>query len=327
MDGQIGPMDEEQFLEMDLSDKFVKLKNEYDFLENLYLYKFYEKFNDESNIEEYEDECRSIETTLQNSNGCRYLKFWFNDQIISNRYDYSSISPILETWDMIKHNKDAHSNCDNDGILNYYYDEMVKGDNSDGFYLMEIIYEYLNSPTSVSTDHDTQDLNVTRREIKGSFITEKYNIYKEIRDRCLVGNSSSLLCKIYNKCKTDHGLELAKLESTISAHIEAEKVEEKNAAERAKTSMMNAYNTSGSSSGSTIMTTTVLTVAVTLSFLFILYKFTPLGIWINSKRGRKKEVRNMFDYEMDQSSEYSADPRKNWGRRLYNIRYNFMGNN
>lgn len=269
----------------------------------------------------------SIETTLQNSNGCRYLKFWFNDQIISNRYDYSSISPILETWDMIKHNKDAHSNCDNDGILNYYYDEMVKGDNSDGFYLMEIIYEYLNSPTSVSTDHDTQDLNVTRREIKGSFITEKYNIYKEIRDRCLVGNSSSLLCKIYNKCKTDHGLELAKLESTISAHIEAEKVEEKKAAERAQLSMMNSSNTSGPPSGSTIMTTTVLTVAVTLSFLFILYKFTPLGIWINSKRGRTKKVRNMFDYEIDQSSDYYADPRKNWGRRRYNIRYNFMGNN
>ncbi|SBT30688.1 PIR Superfamily Protein [Plasmodium ovale wallikeri] len=335
--------------------KFEDLVEENESLRSFYLFKFYEVFNNEVVEEKDRQYCSGIipsdlfsegnaaidlcaklrrnfqilsdtEEKLQKTDGCRYLKFWFNDQLISYAFPFNSISPIKDNWENIENSVNIIRKCDNEDIVEYQEDDIVRH-NNDAFYVMEIIYEYLKNSNGISTDGFGQDLNDIRNEIRISYITDNSEVYKTIKDSC-DSNSSSMLCKIYEKCKTEHSIELGKLENKIVAQIESQKgggrlsyVDPTTEMKEMASIFSGLENSESSSSAGTIATSFIFVIMGILCILLILYKFTPFGSWIRPLIRRKKKIWENIEDENDEFLHFSEDTRVLPNNRQYKIAY------
>ncbi|SBT58031.1 PIR Superfamily Protein [Plasmodium ovale wallikeri] len=323
---------------------FDKLKDENDSLEDFYLYKFYEEFNKENDIDDHNSYCNShfttledggliindlcaklrrnfsklsnIEPSLSKQDGCRYLKFWLNDQIISYEYNYNIISPLIEKWDTFENLSSSEGRCGSDDILVDYYNSDVYNIHHEAFYVMEIIFEYLKKRDAIRKTVDIHNINIILNDIKDSYITDNFPLYNKIKDICSKSDSGHL-CKIYNKCKNQYGAQLLELESKIGTYQIAEAAEIERS--RLVKELSDVTRTSSTSGGSIAAGVICSFLGLLLSSL-ILYKFTPLGSRLRLKMGRKE---NMWNNIGEEDDIFQNDP-ESFNRKSKNRPYNLI---
>ncbi|SBS89395.1 PIR Superfamily Protein [Plasmodium ovale curtisi] len=329
---------------------FDKLKEENDSLEDFYLYKFYEEFNKENDIDDHNSYCNShfttfedgglsindlcaklrrnfsklsnIDPSLSKQDGCRYLKFWLNDQIISYEYNYNIISPLMEKWDTFESLSSSEGNCGSDDILEDYYNSDVYSINSEAFYVMEIIFEYLKKGDAIRKTVNIQNINGILNDIKDSYITDNFPVYNKIKDKCSKSNSGHL-CKIYNKCKNQYGEQLLELERKIGIYRIAEAAE----IERSRLAKeLSDVSRSSSTSGGSIAAGFICSFLGLLLSSLILYKFTPFGAWLRRKMGRKEHMWNNIEEEVDKFQNNPKSFNRKSKNRPYNIIYHSVQN-
>ncbi|SCO70720.1 VIR protein [Plasmodium vivax] len=342
--------------EPSLESEFVKLTKEYDSLKYFYLYKFYTIFNDDSDGEEHIKKCQSFvqvnedsggntvfelcgrlrknfknlketERVVGKNNACEYLKFWFNDQIITYSYNYATINPIVENWATILEDSEIYNTCKGDDILMDYFNDDIISSDSNAFYVMKVIYEYLKGDEGINTT--MQNLNLIRNEVKDSYLEDNFHEYEKIKINCSSNSTNSLLCNIYKDCVSRYSNQLSQLENKLSKHRVAQEMsirwyttlEEKN---RLKNDAL--ASSDGNSELSTSPLTAIIAFICTILGLGLtlisLYKFTPLGTLFRPKTQRKKRTFKNIEEEkgnsMFSNNKYNQ---RNSTNKKYNLRY------
>lgn len=275
-------------------------------MKNLNLYKYYEKFSSEYTEDDKEyckhfftadllfegvealEICAKLhrnfkiisnpEEKLNNPDGCRYLKFWLNDHIISYGITYNSYSDIVDNWTSIENHATSRNMCDNADILNYYDGYSSMYDNY-AYHFIQIIYEYLHNAFHFNNDDMLQEINYMRNDIKDGFFINNVELLNQIKDMCTKGSSDSSLCKIYKKCDMEKKVELSQLEDTLLKYTKAKEKRRLEDIEAKKLASLHASGTSeSSSSAGTIATSFIFVIMGILCILLILYKVINCSI-------------------------------------------------
>ncbi|VUZ93407.1 PIR protein [Plasmodium vivax] len=341
--------------EPSLESEFIKLTRDNDSLRDFYIYEFYNIFNDDSGVEEHKQWCQSFiqandhsvggtifelcgklrkniknltetEKSVGKNNACEYLKFWFNDQIITYSYDYATINPILENWETIVGNSELYNRCKGDDILmGYNYDDIIRN-NSNAFYVMKVIYEYFKDAEGINTK--IENLNDIRNAVKDSYIVENFTEYEKIKNNCSSNRTKSLLCNIYQECVSRYNDQLSKLETKLNVHRVAQEISERwyttLEVKKLKMDALASSNGDGELTTSTLraIITSICTILCLGLTLISLYKFTPLGNLFRPKTQRRKRTFKNIEEEkgnsMFSNNKYNQ---KNSTNKKYNLRY------
>ncbi|KMZ89325.1 hypothetical protein PVBG_03675 [Plasmodium vivax Brazil I] len=237
-----------------LESEFVKLTRENESLKDFYLYEFYNKFNEDSNVEVHKQECQGFvqayeysggdtlfdlcgklrknfknftetEKVVGKKNACEYLKFWFNDQIITYSYNYDTIYPIVDNWATIIGDSEIYNICNEEDILRGSFNDDMIRNNSNAFYVMKVIYEYLKGAKVINTT--IENINEIRNDVKDSYIEDNFHEYEKIKNKCSSNSTNSLLCNIYKDCVSRYTNELSQLENKLSKHLAVHQVRER----------------------------------------------------------------------------------------------------
>ncbi|GAB69580.1 CYIR protein, partial [Plasmodium cynomolgi strain B] len=263
-----------------------------------------------------------LNDTKDNIERCRYLNFWTNDQIRKMLYSQHNVQPdamnsIVRRFSSVSNfvNKESSQNQ-----CNYYYKRNIS---LDLWKKWKDLYDYIKNKNNIQNlmNSDNELWEVCPKYY--SYIEGIYNNYKE---ECCQERSGNCPYSLDFQEWCNENDFLTKLECVQPTEIDKFPAGDANVIRAKRGAEIEEEKEEEGKNDAVISNSTGTLIGTFLGFVILLitiYRFTPLGSWINTKIFRKnKLMENMKRNERELLLNSSGKGEINFDNKSYHIMYN-----